>query len=326
MAADFVATPAPGDRQRNAVGPVVGVSLRAGGDLCPGGVRDMLAHARAAERFGFFDFDAPDHILLTGDETNYPAGTFRWDPDSLWPDPLVVLSAVAAVTSTIHLTTSILIAALRPAVAVAKATGTLDDLSGGRLRLGIGSGWLRPEFEAAGVPYVGRTRRMEESIAACRALWTGAPATFKSETVSFEGAYSNPRAVRAGGIPVLLAAPAIPAGAERVARLAEGWNPMDAQWEELGDGIVGVREAFERRGRDPESLLVRFPAREEIVRRAFEDDDPAILRDHLIELGQMGVTDVKVYMAGLVSGFEEVEPAMRWLAGAVGIIDREQDR
>lgn len=299
--------------------PFIGASFRAGGELCPGGVKDVLTYAQMSERLGFHDFDASDHVILNDDPANYPAGAFRWDVESFWPDPFILLSAVGAVTSRIHLTTSILVAPLRPAAVIAKMASTLDNMTGGRLRLGIGSGWNRAEFDAIGVPYVGRTARMEDYVGACRALWTEAPASFASDTVSFEGMWCRPGPARPTGIPVLLGGPATPVAAARIAKLAEGWNPMDAQRDMLVDGIALIREAFAEAGRDPSSVVVRTPAMESIVQDAFKRDDPATLRDEVAHLAGIGVTDVKIYMSGVAGVPERVEETLTWVSSALGL-------
>ena len=127
-------------RQTSLVSPVVGVSFRAGDALCPNGVRDLISHSQTAERLGFYDIDAPDHVLTAEDHAAHPGGGWRWGHETMWADPFVVLSAIAATTSHLRLTTSILVLPLRPAPVVAKAAATLDNLSGGRLRLGVGTG------------------------------------------------------------------------------------------------------------------------------------------------------------------------------------------
>lgn len=298
------------------MGPAVGVSFRAADRICPDGVIDLVRHAQSAERFGFADFDAQDHILLMGQSDAHPGASWSWGPESLWPDPLVLLSAVAATTSRIGLTTSIYIAPLRPAIAVAKMTATLDALSGGRLRLGFGAGWAREEFAAAGIPFVGRTARMEDTIGACRALWTTSPASFDSATVSFAGMFMHPQPPRPGGIPILLAGPPLDAVAERVARLAEGWNPMGTHRAELREGVQRVRRAFADAGRDPNALIVRFPLPEEEVLRAYRADDPGALRDLVAELEADGVTDVKIYIPELANERREVDHALEWISTA----------
>lgn len=300
-------------------GPAIGASFRAGGELCPGGVRDVLAYAQMSELLGFDDFDASDHVILNDDPAGYPAGTFRWDVESFWPDPFVLLSAVGAVTSTIHLTTSILVAPLRPAVVIAKMASTLDNMTGGRLRLGVGSGWNRAEFNATDVPYVGRTARMEDYMGACRALWTTAPASFSSPTVSFENMWCRPGPVHPTGIPVLLGGPANETVAARIAKVGDGWNPMDAQRDQLDTGIALIREAFEEAGRDPAELILRTPAMEAVVQDAFTRDDPATLRDEVAFLAAKGITDVKVYLSGVAGVPERVEETLTWISDALGL-------
>src|SRR5207237_1783610 len=109
-----------------------------------------------------------------------------------WLEPLTLLTAVAAITSTIRLATGILIAPLRPAVLLAKTAATLDVLSGGRLELGVGTGWQQEEFEALGVSYEDRWQRTDDAIAACRVLWRDLPSTFESSTLSFHGFFCAP--------------------------------------------------------------------------------------------------------------------------------------
>src|SRR5919206_2380829 len=99
-------------------------------------------------------------------------------PDVPWLEPLVTVAAVAAVTERVVLETAVVIAPMRPAVILAKQAATADVLSGGRLRLGVGTGWQRAEVESAGVPFEERGPRLTETMAACRALWRDSPASY----------------------------------------------------------------------------------------------------------------------------------------------------
>ena len=289
-------------------------SFRAGGELCPGGIADVLDYARLSEGLGFTDFDAADHVALGSSSENYPGGEFRWSPDSFWPDPLIVLAAVGAVTTRMLLTTSILVAPLRPAIVIAKMAASIDNLTNGRLRLGLGSGWNRAEFSGAGVSFTRRTARMEDYIGACRALWTQAPASFSSETVSFSDLWCTPKPARAEGIPILLGGRADQTNAERIARIASGWNPMNSQRESIGTGVDLLRAAFEEVGRNPQDLVVRVAVQEEICREAFMNNDPTQLREELARLATLGATDFKIYLSGLASSPTEVEPVLRWIS------------
>jgi probable F420-dependent oxidoreductase len=147
------------------------------------------AIATGAEAAGFDTLWTVEHVLVPADyESTYP-----YDPSGRMPggdrvdipDPLVWLSYVAAATSTIKLGTGILIVPQRHPAITAKEVATLDKLSGGRMLLGVGAGWLEEEFDALGVPFAGRGRRLDSYIAAMRALWAEEQATVDDEFVSF---------------------------------------------------------------------------------------------------------------------------------------------
>ena len=132
--------------------------------------------ARQAEELGFDDVWVADHIAV-------PVGAPY--PPSFLLEALATLSFAAAVTTRIGLGTSVLVLPLRQPVVAAKQVATLDVLSGGRLTLGLGAGWLREEFEACNVEYRKRGDLMDEAIAVLRACWASAPTSFTGPTVSF---------------------------------------------------------------------------------------------------------------------------------------------
>ncbi len=137
--------------------------------------------ARAAEAAGFESLWTVEHVVVPkGYESTYPydpSGRMPGGEDMAIPDPLIWLSYVAAATSAIRLATGILIVPQRNPVVLAKELATLDMMSGGRLELGIGVGWLEEEFDAIGVPFAGRGARTDEYVAAMRALWSDAGLT-----------------------------------------------------------------------------------------------------------------------------------------------------
>jgi alkanesulfonate monooxygenase SsuD/methylene tetrahydromethanopterin reductase-like flavin-dependent oxidoreductase (luciferase family) len=152
-----------------------------GGDL-----RSVLDTARAADATGIDQLVLPDHVVMGARTDCYPFGTFPYSNEEPWPEPLTMLAAIAGVTEQVRLATGILISPLRPAVLLAKAAATLDGISHGRLDLGVGIGWQREEYEAAGIRWSDRRVRFEDQLRACVALWTRTPpVTFSSTTVSF---------------------------------------------------------------------------------------------------------------------------------------------
>jgi probable F420-dependent oxidoreductase len=213
--------------------------------------------ARIAEDTGFDQVVLADHVVMGERTDRYPYGTFPFEPDEPWLEPLTMLSAIAAATSTVRLGTGILIVPLRGASLLAKTVATVDALSGGRVDLGVGVGWQPEEFAAAGVSFDRRWARLEDTLGACRALWADGPASFSSETVTFEGAWCRPRPDQAR-LPVWFGANATDRTARRIAALGDGWMPLSAtSAEEIGAGVDLIADAYRAVGRDPAGLHVR---------------------------------------------------------------------
>jgi probable F420-dependent oxidoreductase len=137
---------------------------------------ELVPIARAADELGYVGFAIADHVVdLESIETPYPYeadGSRRWEHSTEWPDPWVLVGALSAVTTRLTFFTSIYVAALRSPYQVAKSVGTAAVLSGGRVRLGVGVGWCREEFELLGQDFATRGRRTDEALALLEQLWT----------------------------------------------------------------------------------------------------------------------------------------------------------
>jgi probable F420-dependent oxidoreductase len=168
------------------------------------------------------------------------------------PDPLDTLAFVAALSTTVKLGTSVVVAPLHSPAVLAKRVATIDNLSGGRMMLGLGIGWQREEYEAVGAPFRQRGARLEECVGAMRALWADAPATFHGEHVNFDRVYSSPQPAR-GVVPIVLGGNSAPA-VERVARIADGWYPYTISPEEFEVSADRLRGLAAAAGRDPEEI------------------------------------------------------------------------
>ncbi|HVM41240.1 MAG TPA: LLM class F420-dependent oxidoreductase [Acidimicrobiia bacterium] len=218
-----------------------------------------VAVAQAAEEAGFESLWTVEHVVVPADyESEYPysrTGKMPGGEDVPIPDPLVWLTWVAAATSSINLATGILILPQRNPVVLAKETATLDRLSGGRLRLGVGVGWLEEEFRSLGVPFERRGARTDEYVAALRALWTEDEASFDGEFVSFTRVKSYPKPAQAGGIPVVVGGHT-PAAARRAGRLGDGFFPGRGKPEILGDLLAEMRAAAAEAGRDADAIEI----------------------------------------------------------------------
>jgi probable F420-dependent oxidoreductase len=217
--------------------------------------RDICRRAEAA---GFESVWGGEHVILPSRiESKYPYtadGKIPAEPDTPIPDPLIWLAFAAAAAPTLRLGTCILIVPQRNPVVLAKELATLDQLSGGRVELGLGVGWLREEFEALGVPWEKRGARNDEYIAAMRALWAGPHAEFHGKFVDFAPVTCSPRPVR-GSIPILVGGDT-EAAIQRAVRLADGYFPGEGDAARLGALITRLRTAAERAGRDPRSIEI----------------------------------------------------------------------
>ena len=210
---------------------------------------DGVGLAQAAESAGFESIWTVDHVVVpAGYQSTYPydpSGKIPSGEETVFPDPLIWLSFIAARTSTIRLGTGILIVPERNPLVLAKELATLDFLSGGRMILGAGVGWLEEEFDALGIPFAGRGHRTEESIAAMRALWSEPQATFEGSTTNFRDCCLRPQPV-SGSIPVHIGGHS-PAAARRAGRLGDGFFPFGVSHEELPPLINLMRRRARRR-------------------------------------------------------------------------------
>ena len=180
------------------------------------------AFAQAVEEMGYDHVLAFDHVVGGNPETHELKGIYTCKDAFL--EPFVMYAWMAAVTERIEFITGILISPQRQTVLIAKQAATLDFLSGGRFRLGIGVGWNDVEYEALGQDYTTRGRRSEEQIELLRELWTKPLVTFRGEwdTVTDAGILPLPKQ---RPIPIWLGGHA-DATLRRAARTADGWIPL----------------------------------------------------------------------------------------------------
>ncbi len=217
-----------------------------------------LEICKAAEECGFESLWGGEHVVLPDSiHSKYPYtedGKIPAEPDTPIPDPLIWLAFAAAAAPTLKLGTCILIVPQRNPLILAKELATLDVLSGGRVELGLGVGWLKEEFDALGVPWEKRGARNDEYIAAMRELWKAPHAEFHGEFVDFEPCTCSPRPVN-GNIPVITGGDS-DAAIRRAARIADGYFPGEGDPEKLKGMITRVRNAAEEQGRDPDSIEI----------------------------------------------------------------------
>ncbi len=215
-------------------------------------------------------------------------------------DPVVALAHVAAVTGRIRLGLAVVNAPFYAPIVLAKQLSTLDEVSAGRLDVGLGLGWSREEFRAAGVPYQRRGARFEEFLRCLQAIWGDDVVSFDGDFYHVPPAQVQPKPVQRPHPPLLLGGTAEPA-LRRAGRLADGWiSSSRADLDQIGADIALVRAAASDAGRDPERL--RFVVRGvlELPDHAGADTDrrrplhgtPDEVRADLARLEAAGVTEV----------------------------------
>jgi probable F420-dependent oxidoreductase len=182
--------------------------------------------ALECEKLGLESVWVGDHMLFHAEpKTAFPAGGPIPDHYAHFPEPFVVLAMAAATTKNLRIGTSVLLVPEHEPLATAKRIATLDKLSGGRLILGIGAGWLREAAEPLGSDFPHRWTQAAEHVAAMRELWSNEAASFRGKYVKFDGIVCNPKPAQRPGPPILIGSMDKNA-LKWVARWGDGYNPV----------------------------------------------------------------------------------------------------
>ncbi len=219
---------------------------------------DSLEICRRAEAAGFESIWGGEHVIMPSAITSKypytPDGKIPAEPDTPIPDPLIWLAFAAAAAPKLKLGTCILIVPQRNPLVLAKELATLDQLSGGRLELGLGVGWMKEEFDALGIDWARRGARNDEYIAAMRALWSAPHAEFHGDFVDFDPVTCSPRPVT-GSIPVLVGGDS-DAALRRAVRIADGYFPGEGDAARLDGLLRRLRAMAETNDRDPSTIEI----------------------------------------------------------------------
>lgn len=305
---------------------LLSVPLRSFSAEDPGSWETLLEQAEALDRAGADRLVVSDHVVFGENLDEYArpeiggqaGGKQPTGPDGHWLEPLTLLSVIAGRTRHIRLGTNILIAALRRPVVLAKIASTLDVLSGGRLDLGVGVGWQREEYEAAGLQFEGRGRILDESLRICRLLWSTERASYQSASLSFDAIHMMPKPAQPGGVPLWVSGTVNPRVARRLAEFGSGWIPWGDAAADISAGIAGMRKALEAHGRDLSELDVvgTLP-----LRRSGSQADVGATMDAVPALAALGVSDFRITMslgATAAETEDRLAPIVEGFRAAVG--------
>jgi probable F420-dependent oxidoreductase len=240
--------------------PEIGVFVPVG-DVVTADPAWMASFAGHLELCGFESIIVAEHTVLASSyDSVYPydsSGRVGVAADGPIPDPLDMLAFLAGRTSRLGLATGVLVLPNHHPVVLAKRAATVDVLSGGRLRLCVGVGWLKEEVEACGVEFDSRGRRADEQIAVLRALWADQPqgASYHGNFFNFDKAMSYPKPIAGERLPIHIGGHSRTA-ARRAGRFGDGFQPLGVSGPRLASLITLMRAEASSAGRDPAALEV----------------------------------------------------------------------
>ena len=272
---------------------VVNFSAQDPGD----GWRHLFALVEAADSAGVDRIIVSDHVVFGETLEDYAkpelggraGGRQPTGPDGHWLEPLTLLSIVAGMTKRIRLRTQILLAALRRPVTLAKSAATLDVLSGGRLDLGVGVGWQRAEYEAAGLSFENRGRLLDHTLEVCQVLWGNERASYSSPELHFDGIHQMPKPISPGGVPIWISGTIREATVRRLVRFGPRWIPWGPNDITLQTSIRRMKEELSKAGGDPNVLQVAGPL--PTVKQSDGQIDIGRTMERVSEMVPIGQTD-----------------------------------
>lgn len=231
--------------------------------------REAIEIARAADDLGYHGVAIPDHVInLETLTTPYPYtkdGNRRWEPFTDWPDPWVMIGAVASVTSRLRFVTTVYLPAMRDPFSAAKAIGTAAVLAGGRLELGIGVGWCREEFELLGQQFERRGKRTDEMIELMKALWAPGWTEFSGQF------YTAPRMeMEPTPPPIPVYVGGLSDVALRRASRHDGWIGDLITTDKALERVAALRRLRSERGLDMAGFEVITPLTDAFTREHFD--------------------------------------------------------
>jgi probable F420-dependent oxidoreductase len=258
-------------------------------------VRQIVA---ACERHKIDSLWTGDHIInaaqISSTYPYSPTGKFPLAPEESILEPLAFMGFVAGQTSTIRIGVSVLIVPYRNPVVTARAISTLDFLSAGRIIVGVGSGWMKEEFDALGVPFAERGAQTDEFIRIFKAIWTNPRPQFAGKYYQFSGITAYPQPTQRPHPPIWVGGNSKRA-MRRALELGDGWQPGWSRPDQLAQELQDFRRVAERVGRDPKSVELSLLRPMQILDRGTDSRRPLIgtpeqVAEDIHAYQQLGVT------------------------------------
>jgi probable F420-dependent oxidoreductase len=270
---------------------------------------DIRRYAVRVQELGFRHILAYDHVLSGNQQAHHPKLVNRYDENSPFHEVFVLFGYLAAAAPDLELVTGVLILPQRQTALVAKQAATLDLLTGGKTRLGVGIGWNDIEYQGLGENFRNRARRLEEQVEVLRALWGDEMVTMNGKWHTIDHAGLAPMPVQRP-IPIWIGGSAEVA-IRRAVRIADGYLPNGATLETYARWMDIVRDEMQRTGRDPRS----FGIEPRLSAGAMSKDD--MLR-HYAWWREQGITHLTLNTMG--AGFTSVDEHLAALETALAIL------
>ena len=280
----------------------------------------VVQAAQRAESLGYDNLWVIERLLYPiNPRSKYPA-----TPDGSLPkmyaqalSPLETLAYATAYTERIGLGTAVLVMPLHNPVLLGRQLATLDVLSGGRLRVGLGQGWSADEIEAAGATMHGRAARADEFVEVLDAIWTNDPVEYAGRYFTLPRSTLQPKPIQSPRPPIYMAA-YTPSALERVGRYADGWMPSGVPLSAVGPMMEQVRAAARAAGRDADALELLIFADGHILERSPGPDRPDFvgtldeIRQDVAKARELGATEI-IFMPGYHTGDLDLDAYMATL-------------
>ena len=278
----------------------------------PGGIAKLI---RAFEDIGFDEMDMFDHVVM-----GYPTETRRapfYMPQMPIMEAMTMLSFAAAITEKILLGTGVLVLPQRQIALVAKQASSIDTLSAGRLRLGVGIGWQESEYQALDEDFRTRARRFGEAIQLMRVCWEDEHINFNGRHYQLDEIAMEPKPPQKGSIPIWIGGTKEPQ-LKRVAALGDGWMAMTAPGDPpIRENMARMRELLDAEGRDPDAFPMQMSLSPEALDREKRKNfyaEPGMILERAGQLKEMGFGHVSMDCVPIFQkGYRSVDAMIEYL-------------
>ena len=278
------------------------------------GIRSYINIAKEAEALGFDAVSVTDHVVMGKNLHKYPFGKFPLPSEAPWYEPLSVLNMIGSHTASIKLATAILITPLRNPALLAKTAATIDVISNGRLELGVGLGWQKEEFEAAGVDFENREGIFWETLTILKKFWSESPTSHKGKYFQFDDIWCNPKPIQGADIPLLFGIKMTSENAKKVAKVGDGWIPIKTSRSFIEDGRSLLDDAFEKASKQIPRIRGQLPTITN--EQGYPDLDKTL--EEFEKSFDAGLKEIEFFPINFIQSAEDIKPTLEKIAKLKG--------